>query len=485
MKFPGTYYAYAGILAAFGESTRGVHLGLLVVNVLTTGCLWLVARRLLGELGAVATVWAWAVLSVDRWIMGIFAHATHFVVLPVVAALWLLLVGAERRGGQWFVAGGVLLGIAMLMKQHAVVFIVFGAGLAFWSAWRDNPRHGRVMVRRTAAVLGGACVPFAVWVATAAGHGVFEKFWFWTIDYAREYVRQVPLARAPARLAAGLREVTRATLPLWLAAAGGLVALWVGRWHTSTRVVITGLLVTAFLAVCPGLFFREHYFIVMLPAVALLVGVAVESLERLVGRVAPPTVTRATAVVTLVGVIGAYGVTERRYLFAMPAAEISRSRYGTNPFVEAPVVAAYLRQHTGEGDRIAVLGSEPQIYFLSGRRSATGYIYTYPLVELQPFARRMQEEMRREIEAAHPAYVVFVKTRASWLARPGSDQWIIGWGLRYLGQCYDLVGIADVSPSGASRYVWEKAAVTYRPVSDSVLYVFRRKGDAPCAVKDP
>src|SRR6185295_17207704 len=32
MKLPGTYYAYAAIMAVFGETTRGIHLGLLVVN---------------------------------------------------------------------------------------------------------------------------------------------------------------------------------------------------------------------------------------------------------------------------------------------------------------------------------------------------------------------------------------------------------------------------------------------------------------------
>src|SRR3954452_8239929 len=36
MKLPGTYAAYAVIMAAFGETTRGVHVGLIVVNSLTT-----------------------------------------------------------------------------------------------------------------------------------------------------------------------------------------------------------------------------------------------------------------------------------------------------------------------------------------------------------------------------------------------------------------------------------------------------------------
>lgn len=51
MKFPGTYYAYALILAVFGETARGIHLGLLVVDAATTFLLFLLGRRLIGAFG--------------------------------------------------------------------------------------------------------------------------------------------------------------------------------------------------------------------------------------------------------------------------------------------------------------------------------------------------------------------------------------------------------------------------------------------------
>ena len=35
MKLPGIYVAYAGVLATFGETARGIHLGLLVVNLVS------------------------------------------------------------------------------------------------------------------------------------------------------------------------------------------------------------------------------------------------------------------------------------------------------------------------------------------------------------------------------------------------------------------------------------------------------------------
>mgnify|MGYP003299295094 CR=1 FL=1 len=68
-----------------------------------------------------------------------------------------------------------------------------------------------------------------------------------------------------------------------------------------------------------------------------------------------------------------------------------RSMYGANPFPEALKIAEYLRNHSSPAARIAVLGSEPEIYFYAARHSATGYIYMYPLMEPQPFAERMRD----------------------------------------------------------------------------------------------
>ena len=49
MKFPGTYYAYAAIMAVFGQTPWGIHVGLLFVNAATILLVLAVGRRLLGE----------------------------------------------------------------------------------------------------------------------------------------------------------------------------------------------------------------------------------------------------------------------------------------------------------------------------------------------------------------------------------------------------------------------------------------------------
>lgn len=123
---------------------------------------------------------------------------------------------------------------------------------------------------------------------------------------------------------------------------------------------------------------------------------------------------------------------------------------------------------------MAILGSEPEIFFYSGRRSATGHIYMYGLMENQPHARRMQQEAIRQIEAAAPRYMVFVNVPQSWLARPDSDTTILDWSRGYIGAHYEVAGVVDIAADDTTVYAWGKEAIDYEPRSPYVVYVFRR-----------
>src|SRR5262249_51675456 len=115
----------------------------------------------------------------------------------------------------------------------------------------------------------------------------------------------------------------------------------------------------------------------------------------------------------------------------------------SQPFPESIRIAEYLRDHSSPSDTIAILGSEPQIYFYSRRHSATGYIYTYALMEVQSYARRMQQEMISEIELARPRYLISVAIGTSWSRYSDSEQLIFTWANEYLNHYYNLVGFVN------------------------------------------
>ena len=482
MKFPGTYYAYAVILAVFGKTPWGIHVGLMLVNAAAILFVFAIGRRLLGDFAGAAAAVSYAILSVDRWVLGVFAHATHFVVLAALAGLLLLLRAIADGRRSSFLWSGVFLGVAVLMKQHAIFFLPLGAALVFWGDRRDDGRSARAHAKRVGVMTLGALIPATVMVVVLAAQGVLARFWFWTFRYASAYVTEVPLAKAWSNFTEGLVYVTTASLPFWVLGALGLAVLWIARWEPRARVVLTGLLVASFLAIGPGFYFRNHYFVLVLPAVALLCGAAVGFLRHVLEGVLSRGGAAALSVAVLVAAIGLYVTRERSYLFSMGTRELSRTMYGTNPFIEAVEIAKYIRDRTDKNDRIAVLGSEPEIYFYADRKAATGYIYTYALMEPQPYAKTMQEEMIREIESAHPRYLVFCKIDGSWSMRRESDQGIVRWGHRYVRACYDPVGVVDIFSAAETRIVWGDGVLGYKAVSPNLVYTFRRKSDLPCAV---
>jgi hypothetical protein len=121
---------------------------------------------------------------------------------------------------------------------------------------------------------------------------------------------------------------------------------------------------------------------------------------------------------------------------------------------------------------VAILGSEPEIYFYAHRHSATGYIYAYPLMEPQPYAEKMQKEMSSEIEAAHPEFIVLVNLPVSWLRRAGSSRFILDWAQKYVSENYKLDGIVDLLED--SQYRWGADSMRYQPSSPYTIRIFKR-----------
>src|ERR1700681_2047843 len=54
MKLPGTYAAYALIMAVFGQSRSGIHLGLALVNAASIVLVFLLGRKLLDDVAGMA-----------------------------------------------------------------------------------------------------------------------------------------------------------------------------------------------------------------------------------------------------------------------------------------------------------------------------------------------------------------------------------------------------------------------------------------------
>ena len=224
MKLPGTYAAYAVIMTLFGQSPAGIHLGLALVNAASIALVFLIGRRLLDPAAGVAAAVAFALMTLSPTVLGLAGHATHFVTFFALAGLWALLhietapvprtpdppshlptfLPSHLRTFapshlrtflpshlRTFLPShlptllpalaGLCFGLAFLMKQHGIFFILFGASFLLWR-WIEPrlPRDPRKVD------------PKIRWKARARREAIF------TSEPVPERSRPRPGARAPA-----------------------------------------------------------------------------------------------------------------------------------------------------------------------------------------------------------------------------------------------------------------------------------------------
>ena len=473
MKFPGTYAAYALIMSIFGQTITGIHLGLLLINTATIVLIFFLGRRLVNSTVGLAAAMSYAVLSVSPGVLGFAGHATHFVLLPVLGGTLLLLTTTDRQATGRLFASGLLFGSGLLMKQPGVFFALFGA-IYLVSRGLQRRFALKTVLLQSSIFFGGLILPFGITCLLLWRSGVFDRFWFWTVDYARHYASLVSLSQASQLFFYSTREVIVVSWPIWMLAGIGLGGgLWEQRTRPST-VSLLGFLFFSALALCAGFYFRLHYFILVLPAVSLLAGVAISRLSDL--SVDRSTVLRFIPILILGTAVAWPIFAERKFFFEASPADASRMIYPESPFAESIRIAEYLREHTSPSDTIAVLGSEPQIYFYSDRHSATGYIYGYGLMEAQKYASKMQQEMIREIERARPKFLIFVVMPDSWLQRPDSDRSIFTWATEYTAQNYTVAGFVNMVAPDKTDYYFGTVPQSVPQLGKYIL-IYERKSE--------
>jgi hypothetical protein len=473
MKLPGTAAVYALIILLFGQTPAGIHFGLLLANSATIVLLFFLASRFWGNVAGLVAAATFALLSAEYVVNGFAGHATHFVVLAAIAGFLVLFRALELRRLQLFFWTGLLFGFAFLMKQPGIFFAIFALLYLVRCRWKPVPQW-QALASEAAIFCLGFALPFALTCLAVWTTGDAKKFWFWVFSYAGKYGSMVRTAEIPNHLwLTGHRVILQSSL-IWMTGMAGLIALLGDKKIRKDGFFVGGFVLFSFLAICPGFYFRLHYFILFLPAVSLLCAIAVSSGMNLFQE-RPILRSWAAIFPLLFSLFFVLSVIEQRdYFFQVDPITACRRIYGGEPFPEAVKVAEYLKSHSAKDDRIAVMGSEPEIYFYSGRLSATGYIYTYPLTEPQPLASTMQKDMISEITGSHPRFVVLVDVRSSWVnvSNREPDRTLLHWTEIYLRGGYELRGVIDMLREG-TEYHWQDAG-TYSPRSKSRIVVFER-----------
>ncbi|MFH0945636.1 MAG: glycosyltransferase family 39 protein [Planctomycetota bacterium] len=474
IRFPLISGLYAFFITLFGHTAAGVHAGLLVANLATTLLLFLIGRKLLGPLAGLVAAACFAVLDVSPTVQGFSANREQFLILFVAGGVWMLLKAFDRRRWPLFFLSGVLMGLAFLIKQHGAAFILFG-GLYVVAGHVDLRRRAillKEMLVRGLAYSVGALLCYGLVCLFYLSLGEFQRFWYRTVVYPKSYASSLSFAEGSGQLMERLSAIFLASPVIWCLAMLGLTAaFWSGRVRQHLPLLV-GLAAFSLLSIMPGFYFRPHYFVLILPAAALLAACGVESLRGAFKARLPAAWGRPVLAILVVLAVATPIHGQRQYLVESTLFEAYRHTYELNPFWAAREVGEYLKEQTTPEDRILILGSEPEILFYAERMSVTKHVYMYDLMYGTETADRIQEELIAAAERHRPSHVVLVDVSTSWLVRPESSMRVFEWWVEFQKQ-YELVAFWKILPDGPRRVTGEllESIDEGKPFS---IMVFRR-----------
>lgn len=484
MKLPGTAFMYAFIMLIFGHTGTGIHWGLLFMNAGTMVLLYSVFKKMFSPFIGLVTATIYGLMATGIPFLGFAAHATQFICFYFSIALLVLTNYMKSGKTLTLLLLGLILGMTFLMKQQAIFLILFAVLFLFVFLLKKHP-GGKTSgkppfietVKKMLLLGSGIAFPYILTFIFIICAGQFPEFWLWTVKYASQYERVKSLTAIFLYFRVSFEPTWYLYSYLWVLALAGLVALFMGSYTRMQKIFVAGYFLFAACAVSSGFYFRPHYYVVILPVLGLLIGILIETSVKALRKRMPVLKSPNALLVSLSMLVLIITYTNWKYFFTYPAYKVCDMSYWGNPFSVVPEISRYIKDNTSDTDKIAVLGSEPEIYFYANRKAATGYLYTYPLVDQQSYNKIMQQQMIAEIEKNKPSMIVYCNIIYSWIVQPGTPRDIFDWGNSYTHSHYTPVAFIDFFNNEGWYFFWGADIKKRNREPQSFIILFKRNAD--------
>lgn len=470
MKLPGTSLMYALIMFLTEHNNRGIHLGLMCMNAYTMYFLFSAFSKLYNVRVALVASTCYGFLALSPAFYGFAAHATQFIVFYCSMALFFLSSYVKTAKNIKLFLFALMLGMAFIMKQQAMFFILFG--LVFVVLYQRQVKTDS-MIKTLFIFCLGVALPYAAILVWIYFTGQFSSFWLWTIQYATQYESEQHVVFT--NLWQNYSYVLTDYWYLWLIAICGIVTLYTKTYKGLQRSLAMLYFEAALLALGAGLYFRPHYFVVVLPVIGLFAALAFDAVYTfLQNRLSILNAKLVFPLVVLLCISINLYANSKYYFFEQPTDICANAYDPANVFTPAPQIAAHVNQYTGDTGKVAILGSEPEVYFYTGRAAATGYLYTFPLVENQPYNLSMQMAMAKEIENTKPLCIVYYRFDGAWSYEQGAPRYIYNWAENYLIQNYTQVESVFYDKTQGWQFYKQADVTKLSMMPQLVIAIYRR-----------
>lgn len=397
-KAPAVYYLDALSLALSGHRVAGLRLAEIVFAVATAWAIYRLGSNLLQSHWAASLATLSFALVSNSYLFsagGDLYFTEAFVQFPTVLSIYFAVRHQITRQQRYLFWSGALGGCAILFKPSGGFLLI---ALALWTidrAWKE-PRRWRYALLRLMSLAAGAALPLTSTAAYFALRGGLAELYSQVIVYNSLYVTNYFQGGFFQSLTLHALHWAGTLGFVWLPAGVGLV--W-GKGPSEKRRLLVLWFLADLASAMVGGKHLAHYFLQVLPSLALLAGSGWLTLKE--RRWLVPRGFRGISLISvLIATLLVLLVTQTEFTLAW----VFFRRDGNLAATEQ--AARFIEANTAKEETIYVWGAETAVYFLSGRKSASRYVYLYPLLAPGYSSPRQTNELLQDLKTQKPRYIL-------------------------------------------------------------------------------
>ncbi|MGE5379079.1 MAG: ArnT family glycosyltransferase [Bacteroidota bacterium] len=400
-KPPVIFYIDALGLAIANNSRWGVWLIELIALFAAAFLGFVLIKKIFGLLPSVFSLLLW-LLSLVLVLQG--GNLTTEYTLPLQFAALFLVYHADRskRPDLDFFLIGLTGALAFFTKQTAVgIWIAIVIALTLQ---RLISRQARRWLREMGFILLAGSIVSTIVILFFGTQGALPQLWSAAFEFNFVYSARTAstLAERLATILRGVRPLTRAGL-LQVALVGYVIAILLLFFRrnsldkTARLLLVVGLIafpLEFFLIALPGRTFA-HYYMTLLPILALFAGLAVWAIDSLVPRSRNATLLKYLLAFVIAGFIAWISFDD--YLNQV---------YLYRDFTRNEPAIEYIEQNTSPEDQVLLWGSETAVNYFAERKSPSRFVYLIPLQQEGYVDEAMINEFLDDILQNQPKFMI-------------------------------------------------------------------------------
>ena len=418
-KPPGVYLLYSLVFLLSKPTALNVKVFASIYTLGTVLAVFLVTRKIAGETAGLLSALLFAVFSSGPNIQGGGGNAEVFMVLPYTLAALSFINAVETGEGKNYFLAGFWTGLASTIKQVAATNLLWFGTFLLIRLWRERKQHNLARVLTDGLLLTtGILVPWLPFVLYFYLHDALGNFYFWQVTFNFSYIGkgygELPNAVIFLR---SIKEVLSENGVLWLLTLWGVWWWWrswrkprvsgseseTQAWQRAAWFQLSVWPLFSFLGVAAGGRFFPHYYIQMIPSLAVLGGVGLKSLcdeirVKGIGITKRPMALVLAAVLTWALVLSVK--TDAPYYLNYNGAQISLHQYRSPIFSVSRFIGHYIRQRTQPNDLVYVWAVNPEINFYALRKTPSPFLVHRRELKVPA------EEVIRALQKSPPKYIV-------------------------------------------------------------------------------